>query len=677
LTFKVERENQQFLSIYKPKGYSQVYLPRDLVNASNFQDVLRIVGEVSEETDTTYLFRSMNIEYNTNGHGRLLSSNNDYKGTLTFFGEDGRSDRKIPNINGNTIQKKPLTSITPVEMSTGDLLVKTTNSTAMLNLLSQRLNSAYQLNLSPETLIKRPSWYWNISERVLQRHSTDTDPLIVISLEFYAVFLFAYLVEKNRKIMIYRLNGLGSFAISNLLFLREFGIVTLLLTFLSSLFIIQGFSFRYLLFVAGSFLITCLISYAAVWLVGRRSFANQLNNKSFFRFGHYFLMASKFFAFFSAIMVTMVIALLFNIRFNLFSEPSVAGYGTLNPVLPIGYHLTDKAIPEHPNQALFEYAEKNGGLSTQLFRNNSPAIEKITGHKPDNPPDGFQIPPINKLTTMYVNDNYLKKYRIFDEHGKLIKLDPATADGILLVSKKYKHLENDLIQYYAENTNFVFNTKNIRIIWMKNGQEMTLLDGKGTKLVPELLPVTTLNNAGSIYKSNLTVAGMDEINLLFPIKGSPEKTYDAIKPALEADGELDQYPVFFTPNDLRMRVLTGNKLSPVYPYINAAFCFLLFVGMIAASVGFYFKRMKLKIAVQRLQGASYLRSYWPLLLFMALQYIVGGAYIVRVTFPLATLNSPTLIKEMLVVYTVIELAITGWMLYRLEKHNVLNTLKGE
>lgn len=439
--------------------------------------------------------------------------------------------------------------------------------------------------------------------------------------------------------------------------------MTLGTVILASVWILQRIEWHFLLLMFVIFEIIQLVSYLTVFIVSRKSLVDQLKSKSFIKKSHYFLSAVKIYIFAISIGTTASSMVLLNsgVGAALNHQPSVrSNYGILYPSY-FGYAANNPQRPEH--KALFQSAEELG------------AIYSI----PQTPP----VPSSHVLASqplLRINDNYLKEFTILDSGGKRIQVDPKTTSGVILLADSLASSEEELKNAYQSNgeQGFGFNSRDIKIYRIKDNQKLPVLTTNQTELTPKILEVYTVKNAGKNIVEEMTRANGTEYNgVVFPIKGSLAQTYERLKPALLADNNLAQFPSFIKASDVSVtltRSIVGNFLNF---FLTDGFAVFLFVGMMFATLSFYFKVEKRRIAIQRYQGISYIRSYWRLSIIFVVQYLGVLTYNLLTQDEFLLVTSGVSMYELFVIFFVIEIIITGILIYRLEKYNMLNTLKGE
>ncbi|MCY7264513.1 hypothetical protein K6W19_30805, partial [Pseudomonas protegens] len=107
--------------------------------------------------------------------------------------------------------------------------------------------------------------------------------LIKVVLFFYFVFMFIWIILRNKEIAIFSLNGLSNFIILKRIYLKSFVGTQLLVLFLANILIIRAIDTEYIGLI---FLISILSVFGVLLIIGvivRFSLAQQVNNKPFFK----------------------------------------------------------------------------------------------------------------------------------------------------------------------------------------------------------------------------------------------------------------------------------------------------------------------------------------------------------------------------------------------------------
>jgi len=540
-----------------------------------------------------------------------------------------------------TFENFDFSKMTQENINNSESFIKLSSSSKnALQLLSQEIQKIYSVTVTPEKLIENTSS--TNSGDIIGYNNSNLTLLITVSVLFFSIFLFVWLVDNNRKIVIYRLNGVDNFRIANRLFLKEFISSSILLFALCQLFIINSFSIAYTIQFSLMFLLVLAITYSAISIVSSKAIVNQVNEKSFFKYSHLFLYGVKILVFIVSISSTMSIVDLANKTGNS-SVDLGQQYGVLSP-MTIGDRLNE--IMEAPlnSQNTYEYGERNGALYVS-----------------QNPSSYLDGEPINDVA---VNLNYLDKFGLMGENGQKIHISDNSSAGVVLVSEKLKSKLTSIKQMYSSAD--LFQTPKILYYFIKDDQSLNLLDSKNSKTRVDIVEVYNEKNAGEAFTSTV----LNSSGLKFKIDKSTQDTYKQLLPSLKKDGVDSNFPSFIPINEMnKVDFLTtvGNKDNFI---ITNGLIFLIFGLMVIITTTFYIKVYKKKVAIKRLQGLSFLRTYQELFFVLIVQYSIFYVY------SLLQANSLYVI-EAFCVYFVVELVVILTLLYKVEKVLLLSTLKGE
>lgn len=149
-----------------------------------------------------------------------------------------------------------------------------------------------------------------------------------------------------------------------------------------------------------------------------------------------------------------------------------------------------------------------------------------------------------------------------------------------------------------------------------------------------------------------------------------KNTYTQLKSALIADGSESVYPSFIKESQIPLVNVVSIMGNPVnYIFINI-FAFLIFLFMILATVNFYIKVYKKKIAIYRLQGVSWVITYFPIVIMIFIQYVVGLLNVIKNGWDDNTIM-------LILFYLLIESITFVLCISKIEKKDLLNILKGD
>lgn len=532
---------------------------------------------------------------------------------------------------------EPSSEISNVQLENSDIFVQNKKNKKAIQELSNAIKTNYQVNTDVSKLIIPHA---NSS----QMTATDFESLnsnnlvffISVSVIFFAIFLFVWLLSNNKAISIYRLNGLSAYKIGKQLFLKEFVMLSLTTYIIASLVAFRAFNLNYtiqMLLLSG---LVIIFSYVAIVIVSSFSLTNQLNSKPFFKYSYYILYAVKAFVF--LVTVSTTASLLYFMNADIGTNSKIGQeYAVLYPEF-VGYGLNSNQMPS--SVKLFDYAEKHEGLYVYL----ASAYDE------------------NNNNVLQVNDNYLSKFSIISSDNQRIKINSQEKSGIVLIAEKDKSKLSEIKKEYDFSNSF--KSSKIKYYFIKNNQRAPLLDGNNGTTDPDVMEVFTSKNASKntnfLYNSVLK----------FKIKDSKTRTYEKIAPTLKTMGALTTHPSMITVNSINKTTNMSIVGSiPSYIVLNGLII-VIFLSMILATTLFYFETYKKKIAVKRLYGISFFVTYRSL---FAIVFVQGLLYF---AFAL-TRSNVNITLEALGIYFVLEILIIILILLKLQKGLFLNVLKGE
>lgn len=638
---KNNEADKQVAKNFNVQGYRQIYLPSSIVDN---EKIASIAEDVSSQIGASFVFRSSYGGYAGNGKGEidLSSSKNNFVFYQTNYKEKNKKTYLSHGFKYN-FWNAPLKDISKVQLENADIFVESRNDRHALQEFVKKINQTYHVKTNAQSLIVQPEDYMPDTASGFLYTNYNLILFIGISLVFFAVFLFVWLVGNNKAIATYRLNGAGSFMIGKRLFLEEFLIVSVVVYLVSSLLLFQSFNFDYsvLMFVM-TFLVIGL-SYISIGIVSSFSLANQINSKSLFKYSHYILYGIKAVVFLVTVSTTASLLYFVNTGFSTHTKLDYE-YGVIYPAIG-GYEGNNFSNPSALD--LFYYAENHAGLYVNVLSAN---IDKV-----------------RTLSDLQVNTNYLSRFTVLSTENKKIKIDADQSSGVVLISEKYKSQLPQIKKYYASSDSLSsFQASTFKYYIIKNNQKLELLDGLDSKSTPDIIEVYTSKNIvdnGNINFLNSSV-------MKYKINGSIEKSYAPLIPIFKKYNVLESNPSMVRVADIN-KVDNLSTVGNPYSYaVTNGLVFLIFISMILATTIFYFETYKKKIAVKNLYGASFFNIYKSLFTLVFCQAVVFLAYAMTQSDKLVT-------AEALGIYFIIEISIIALVLRHLKKNLLLDVLKGE
>lgn len=277
---KDSHADKKIADLYDVKNYQQIFIPSSI---NTNRKLFRLIEGVSKKTDTPFIFRFSYVGIDSDGKGNANQLKN--KNEVIFFKTDYRkSNQQVIFSHGFTYRfcNEPSSEISNVQLENSDIFVQNKKNKKAIQELSNAIKTNYQVNTDVSKLIIPHA---NSS----QMTATDFESLnsnnlvffISVSVIFFAIFLFVWLLSNNKAISIYRLNGLSAYKLGRQLFLKEFVMLSLTTYIIASLVAFRAFNLNYtiqMLLLSG---LVIIFSYVAIVIVSSFSITNQLNSKPF------------------------------------------------------------------------------------------------------------------------------------------------------------------------------------------------------------------------------------------------------------------------------------------------------------------------------------------------------------------------------------------------------------
>lgn len=585
---KNNRVYSKIEALYRVPNYTQIHIPESI---SPNEDLVATITEVSEDTGTSFIFKSSFSGFQHDGKGNVdfLKS----KDEVIFFQTDYKSkDKRSFLSRGFTynFQNKPLNQISPLQLKNSHLYVDNKNKENALEELSKKLSllSETREEIAPQKLLTPPPYHYPMD--FVSHTNYDLNFFIGTSILFFAVLLFVFLSRNNKTIATYRLNGISSYKIGKALLLKEFSLIGLITYLTVSFLFFKGFNLNFSLLMLFMTTLILSVSYIAIAIVSNFSLANQLNSKSFFKYSHYALYALKAFVFLVTVAGNAGILYLINTSPGDSSQIENK-YAVLSP------NYVAHGMNFHTAPDLFYHTEKNDGLYVDSMTHS------IDEHGP--------------LNTLQVNANYLSQFPALSDKNQSFKVNTNEDAGIVLLEEKYKPNLEKIKAYYEDAK--PFKTSAIKYYFIKDKQKFDLLNGKNEKFSPSIIEVYTPKNLGD-YNDFLNRAA-----LKFKLKNTKEETYQELKPILKSIGALENQPSLVKIGDINRTIELSMVGNPINYAFTKGLVILIFLAMLLATTLFYFETYKKNIAVKNLYGASFYKTYRPLFAIILLQ---GGLFLI-------------------------------------------------
>ena len=626
---------------YHLSGYKQIYVPKFNLSQETYKEYIQLVNDASVSTETPVIIRATYIGWSNNGLGDVNWLQNRNKITFYSTNKSQKLDKTI-SAHGvkTTINTDSIDNLNFEKTINGELFYKENkNDEKFLKYFIDKLQQKYELSITENELTQRPEQ--KAPSSVISLTNTNLYTIISVSIIFYFIFSFIWVVNKSKEIAIYNLNGFNISDITKKLFINSLTVTAVFSYIFSSLIILKRLSLDYTIKSLCIFGLSYVTTYLAVKIITRRSTINQINNKLFFKYSHFTLYLVKIiifsFSLATSVGIVIILSYLPTIKNN-----NNSNYGVLYPPI-VGYSVDMSSSIQTNN--LYRVQEELGALHSSENQLSSGIND-------------------SKLKTTEVNDNFLNKYPLKSTNNKILTIDSNESSGIVLLSeqlKKASNIKSEINNIFKANPNL---PSNIKFTWIKSGQYIKTFGNKENKVPAEVVIVFTKNNIdGSYINSSQT----NPYSFLIPMK---KNTYTQLNSALIADGSESVYPSFIKESQIPLVNVVSIMGNPVnYIFINI-FAFLIFLFMILATVNFYIKVYKKTIAIYRLQGVSWVITYFPIVIMIFIQYVVGLLNVIKNGWDNNTIM-------LILFYLLIESITFVLCISKIEKKDLLNILKGD
>ncbi|MBL3717214.1 DUF1430 domain-containing protein [Lactococcus garvieae] len=659
-----DKEAKKLIEAVSLPEYTQIYQPEKHIE--NFsegseheflerKDFIQVMEEVSKEFNTPFIVRSRFIDAEDNGKGRVNFAQPLSK--ITFFKTDFQSsDEKFFEDHGEqvSIENAPINKLTDEQYQGAAILFKSKVKEDVLQSLSQKLNQRFSLRTTPTSLVTQPKWY--VEMPPILGNNQRLEFFIKVIFVFYFILLLVWTILRSKEVAIYSLNGLSAWEIIKRIYLRAFLVTQTFVTLAASIFILRRFDIYYLSRFAFLSILSLLLMSGIIGLVIRNSLVNQTNDKSFLKKANIVVYIAKTAAFVGSVYACMGLIFLLNSSLGLFQKSPIDDYGIFYKG-GLGYSESYGQAVRSKN--LFTYLENNGGLH---------AVKKYLPQKN-----------LEKYQAVEINSAYLQKYTIRDTEGKPVNIDKHSSEGIVLVNEHLKNKISEIKKGYKELQELPdvwFQGKEIRYLLIKGNQKIPVFEMDETgfyearqeEIQPDLVEVHTVKNAG--YNTYINMfQGANPLGVLVPIKENAEKTYLELLPALKKDKIASIFTSFVPVRKIAETDVKHTIGEPWSWVFRNLLVFILFLLMIFSTTIIYFKSNRKKLALYRVQGFSFIRTYSSLLAMIFIQNLAFALHS-------RSIGYDTEVIQAYVLFTIIELALVFYLLTRLEKKELVTTLKG-
>lgn len=679
---------EEFHSRVDTSGYfTEFKLPEFLVTSEQETMILELLESVSNELNINYMVRvsSFGVNNNTFSETGELPIN-DIGGRHIFYVSNQKESNILKNFNiekqvideqnyfatdlkrypqANSLdpglQENEEFAILPIskqEHLNSAIFFVETKDQETLDLFMSRLSELYNRRFEKEYDIA----YFEAQSKKGAFVISNTLEIsgVILFFLFYVLALILWLLENNRSIAIYRLNGVSTLKITHFLVLKELIGIFCLNNVVAGFLILQTMNFSFLLFQFFLIVVSLLVSYSVLVFLGFFSLNQQLNKQSF---------GKNFF------LVTYL------------AKISILFFCVVQ-LVPLSEYVHAYFLPEVMNEQLENYAvffPRFGGNeasitdSSQLMRGkdkekllaqflNDGAIEVNTA-------SFFEIDHGLIHQSIYVNPNYLEKYPIMSITNQPIQIDLEEERSVILIPERMMPDFIELRSWFLNEKNPYEQTKeeeDIIFYTIQDNQEIFAFDQERpiTITEPNIIHVLTLNNTPIMQRDFLTGFSYGE-PLKIPLDAPVEEVYSRYLPLLKEAGLEDNFPFLIPVNQLRK---VENQLNFALDIekrmIEFLVTLLLLIVLISYSTVSYSRLYRQKFVIWRLNGSSFCKTYKKIGILLLFQYALFFVYVMMHSFRITDVI-PFLL------FIMIESALVFRTLKSIEKKNISEFLEGK
>lgn len=278
---------------------------------------------------------------------------------------------------------------------------------------------------------------------------------------------------------------------------------------------------------------------------------------------------------------------------------------------------------------------------------------------------------------VFVNPNYLKNYKIYDENNNPISISEEDKDFIILVPEQYKSDEKEFMKYFEfwKETTFYSTGKDqkTKIIWTKSNQNIftasvDINPTEGNTIVDPLIHVLTENNATlNDYDTILAIEGGP-----FKIKADPGK-----QPENTIIEEFNKYSIGnYVGNISRVNEQVASEAKNVKDNLKSLIIFgsilLIIVSILIIQNAYnYFDKYSQNLAIKKLCGYKIIDKH--------LNYLIGIVICWNIVFCLSIIIYKASLIQIALIAIVglgIEMIFSLIVLAFIEKRKIIKSLKG-
>ncbi|MFI0805410.1 hypothetical protein [Amycolatopsis lurida] len=264
-------------------------------------------------------------------------------------------------------------------------------------------------------------------------------------------------------------------------------------------------------------------------------------------------------------------------------------------------------------------------------------------YEPSAPPDPtarWPVPPIQ------VNTNYLKQYPILDESRKVVDIDDGERAWVVAVPEQFKPREAQIRKLLQETrtgapgiTGAVqaeeritgerppewFAGQQVRIVWTASGQKVFSFDprvnpGDGNLITDPVIQIMTPSNSLTVDRLNSITGGLNT-GLKVRVGEDPAVVLNGLAPKLKELKLADNLQHLVSVHEALTTQAADVRSGMTEATVFGGAALFVMVALIATIAIIGSDRLRRRLAVRRLHGVGFARTYRELLL------VLGGSWL--------------------------------------------------
>ena len=300
------------------------------------------------------------------------------------------------------------------------------------------------------------------------------------------------------------------------------------------------------------------------------------------------------------------------------------------------------------------------------------------------------------IRTIIVNPNFLRAFPLYRTNGHVVKISEKQKKWVVLIPIAYRNHEKQILQFIKSERLFEFQTQSshfnqktstyyehqpIQILWLANHQQVfgfdpTVFPRQHSMIVQPILEVLTIANSLPNDRGEMTNgAGLGEALKIPLIHGSAKQTFRKMEPLLQ-HWQMNDYLYHFLSDDEALQAEIQFILSQlVLLSMSAIGISLCAFFLLLQSLKIFFTRYQRRFIVRRLYGTGLWRTYQEYWRFFLVTWL--GQFVLSYLIAWLTESSLFIFLFITLALCLLEMMISAFLFYRIERRNVSRFLKKE